>query len=102
MTPGRTDSNHGRPPSFFTTASAPSMSVVCPPETCEPWTCPFFLPRPMSLFFRAKAEWGRRVGQDGRQEDPLGAPDPPPSPIVPAPGRGRYVGPREPAKPWTG
>src|SRR3954471_21622153 len=44
---GRTDSNQGIRPSFFTTASAPSMSVECPPLTFEPCTCPFFLPSPM-------------------------------------------------------
>src|SRR5262249_55562743 len=70
MTPGRTDSNHARPPSFFTTASAPSMSVVCPPETCEPCTCPLFLPRPMFPFFRAKAEWGRLPGPQERPAPP--------------------------------
>src|SRR5436305_10175107 len=51
MTPGRTDSNHGKTPNFFTTASAPSMSVVCPPETCEPWTCPRLLPSPIFVLF---------------------------------------------------
>src|SRR5262249_37403452 len=61
MIPGRTDANHEQTPNFFTTASAPAMRVEWPPETFEPWTCPFLFPNPIFKFFQAKDGWDSRL-----------------------------------------
>jgi hypothetical protein len=55
MTPGLTDSNQAKTPSFFTTASAPSMKVEWPPLTLVPCTWPFLFPNPIVTFLRTIA-----------------------------------------------